>query len=218
MNRNRPPRVVSRARASGGSAAGLAKRKRGAGPFRFLLLAGLCAIVLACAAWVAWGGRGTAPKELRQRAERELAKGNWLRAAELLHAYNNSPRADSRLLAEEAKAWLAADKAKTAGLVVDRELKHSPAEAAAWLVKLEILRVLDRTRDALAVGNAALAAVDPQEKLKVLRAATIVALEPYPDDLARERLSAWLSQEPERRDLFDCDHGIGADGRRSAAR
>ncbi len=197
MSRNRPSRVVPRVRASAGEADRASASKRAKGVGNRFVLAGVGCCVLALAAWLAWGPPGSSSKDPRKEAERELADGNWLRAAELLQAYNRSHRADPRRLAEEAKAWLASDRAKSAGLAVDRALEQSPSEATAWLVKLEISRLLDRTREALVVGEAALAAVDPQEKPKVLRAVTIVALEPYPEDLARERLSAWLKHEPD---------------------
>ena len=71
-----------------------------------------------------------------------------------------------------------------------------PGNAEAWVIRIDRLRVEDRTAEARAVGVSALAAVAPDGRREVLRALTLALLAVVPEDQARGVLQARIGRDP----------------------
>ncbi|WP_435018150.1 tetratricopeptide repeat protein [Tundrisphaera sp. TA3] len=105
------------------------------------------------------------------------------------------PTAEARMA--EARALLAADRVAEADRALGRALELDPANAEAWRLRLEILRVEDRTVEALQLGRLALKRVASEDRGGLLRSATAAAFAEIPDDQARDRLARRIAADPD---------------------
>ena len=160
-----------------------------------LLAMGFCLLL---AVILAVPGRGTdnSPAGLRLRAESAAEAGQWKDAAELWKRVNRTSGADAASYRSEARACLALGRAEQAEKSLIRATELEPSRLEPWLMRLEIVRMEDRPLDALAIGQAAWAAVAPGNQRAIAQALTLALLAGTPEDLARETLSRWIEADP----------------------
>ena len=165
------------------------------------LLAGSAAafaLALAVGAWNNARSRDAGrPARLLAAANAATAAGDRARALAAWHAWNEGDgRTAASLLVE---AHLAADlgRGSDADALARRSLALDSASAAAWSLRINRLRVLDRVAEALRVGRAALDRLPaPDDRRAILRATTLAALAEVPDAEARAQLDRWAAADP----------------------
>lgn len=189
MKQRRTSRSITAPRARLRAAAGSSKRR----------LAGLALIGvgLAAAAIIAVYARPESRRAVRSRAERETRLEQWALAASDWSKYNAAAPADAEGFAEEGRALFELALAGKAEKQARRAIELGARSPTAWLVVLEVLRVEDRIFEALSLGREAAAKLSDDDLAVVLRAATIVALDAYPESAARDRLEVWTLADPD---------------------
>jgi len=148
-------------------------------------------------AGLAWLSRGLdRPRRLRERAEAASLARDWPSALGSWRAYNEAGPPDSRSLLAEARSALALDRGAEAGRAIEAATRADPADAGAWLARLDRLRLLDRPLEVMQVGRAALEAVPTADRRAVLGRMTLALLAGLPEDQARDRLGRWIAADP----------------------
>jgi tetratricopeptide (TPR) repeat protein len=143
-----------------------------------------------------WAMARESPGRLAARAEAEAARGDWPAALTLWRALNRTTSADGRSWMGEARACLALGRAAQAERALNQAIAHAPGDPEPWLIRLELIRLENRTLDAMRVGWAAYQAVPAGSRREVLSALTLALLTEPPADLARATLDRWIRADP----------------------
>jgi tetratricopeptide (TPR) repeat protein len=160
------------------------------------------ALAIAIAAGLSWWWWSGHRDRLAARALAAESARDWPAAARLWHLHNNtngqSPGPDPASLRAEARAALAANRARQAETALTLACRDDPSHADAWRLRLRILRLEDRAVEARRVGAEALAAVPARSpsSASILREITLALLAQPPSDEARATLSAWVRADP----------------------
>jgi tetratricopeptide (TPR) repeat protein len=161
--------------------------------FAVLAAVGLSLLILGAIVWLSAGGWSS---WLRARAESAAEARDWPRALANWRGYHEVAPASADTMLSEARAALANDRLALARGDLERATALDPRLAAAWLVRLDLLRVEDRSFEALRLAREALEAVAPGDRRPILARATLAALAELPDDEARSRVARWLAVDP----------------------
>lgn len=136
-------------------------------------------------------------KRLRTAAETAARRGDLVRARELWHRLNATSEATAATLVAEGRACLALGRAAEAERILTRAIEANPLDPEPWVLRMEILRVEDRSLEALHLGWEAYDRVDPATRREVLRELMLSALADLPPDLVRATLQRWIEADPE---------------------
>ena len=181
MSRRQGRKTVATRRSQAGADTGRTSTPR----LIFAVVAG----VLLVAAGLGWGVTGR--DRLRARAEAASRSERWEDARVLWHEYNLSRHSGAPERLAEAKSALAVGHAAQALEALEAACSIRPDEPEAWVIRLEILRVQDRTLEAAALGREALAKAGSAHRREILRAATVAVLADTPEGIARRTLKRW---------------------------
>jgi tetratricopeptide (TPR) repeat protein len=136
------------------------------------------------------------PAQLRAQAEAAARSGDWTAALRYWRAINAVKGAQSSVTqVEEARACLALGRAAQAEHRLQLAIASNPADPEAWRLSLEILRVEDRTLEAMHVGWNAYDQVRPDARQMLLRELTLSLLADLPDELLRTTLKRWVDAD-----------------------
>jgi predicted Zn-dependent protease len=136
------------------------------------------------------------PGRLRAQAEAATQAGDWTSALRYWRALNSIKSARSNVTQlEEARACLALGRAAQAEHSLRQAIAANPADLEGWRLLLQILRVEDRTLEALHLGWNAYDQVNPNARQVLLRELTINLLTDLPDELARTTLEQWTKAD-----------------------
>jgi predicted Zn-dependent protease len=108
---------------------------------------------------------------------------------------NSTSAATSVTHLEEARACLALGRAAQAEKSLRRAIAAQPTDPDPWRLLLEILRVEDRTLEALHLGSSAAASVRPDARRALLLELTLSHLADLPDELVRVTLRRWADAD-----------------------
>src|SRR5262249_21237689 len=133
------------------------------------------------------------PARIRAQAESAARSGQWATALRHWRTINAMSAArSSETQVEEARACLALGRALQAEHSLHQAIASNPADPEAWRFLLEILRVEDRTLEAMHLGWKAYDQVRPNSQQTLLRELTLSLLAELPDDLVRSTLKRWV--------------------------
>ena len=135
------------------------------------------------------------PARLRSRAEAATRSGDWTAALRYWRAINATKAAQGVTQLEEARACLALGRAAQAEHSLHQAITADPADPEPWRLLLEILRVEDRTLEALHLGWEAYDRVHPEARRVLLRELTLSLLADLPDELVRTTLRRWVEAD-----------------------
>ncbi len=122
---------------------------------------------------------------------------DWPRAFDAWHAWNESGAGTAGTLLIEAQLALDLGRGRLADELAARVTQLDAADPAAWTLRLNRLRVLDRPDEARALGLDALPRLrTPEARRKVLKATTLATLADLPDTDARDQLDRWIAADP----------------------
>jgi thioredoxin-like negative regulator of GroEL len=152
-----------------------------------LLLASLISAIL----WLT----SESPIRLLERAEAASQDHSWHTALRYWRAVNNTKAAGSTTYLGEAKVCLALGYARQAERNLRRAIVADQANAEAWRLLLEILRVEERIVEAQALGWEAYNQLHDRSRPDLLRELTLGALAELPDELARTTLQRWVDAD-----------------------
>jgi tetratricopeptide (TPR) repeat protein len=96
---------------------------------------------------------------------------------------------------EEARACLVLGRAAQAEQNLRLAIASQPVDPEAWRLLLEILRVEDRSIEAMHVGWQAYDQVHPDARRTLLRELTLSLLADLPDELVRTTLKRWIEAD-----------------------
>ena len=164
----------------------------GRAPWLFATLAAtLLLLILALIRW----STGESPIWLRSQAEAAVHAGDWTTALRYWQAINATKAATSLTHLGEARACLALGRAAQAEYSLNRAIDTNPSEPEAWRLMLQILRVEDRSIDALRIGWRAYDQINPETRRELLREFTMALLGELPDQLVRTTLQRWVDAD-----------------------
>jgi len=135
------------------------------------------------------------PARLRTRAEAATRSGDWNGALRYWRAVNATKAAQSITYLEEARACLALGLAAKAEHTLHQAITADPAEPEPWVLLLKILRIEDRSFQALQVTWKAYDQVHPEARRVLLRELTSSLLADLPDELVRTTLRRWVNAD-----------------------
>jgi len=135
------------------------------------------------------------PARLRSRAEAATQSGDWTAALRYWRAINATKAARGVTQVEEARACLALGRAAQAEHSLHQAITADPTDPEPWRLLLEILRVEDRTLEALHMGWEAYDRVHPEARPVLLRELTLSLLTDLPDELVRTTLRRWVGAD-----------------------
>jgi len=135
------------------------------------------------------------PARLRSRAEAATRAGDWTAALRYWRAINATEAARGVTQVEEARACLALGRAAQAEHSLHQAIIADPTDPKSWRLLLEILRVEDRTLEALHMGWEAYDQVHPEARPMLLRELTLSLLTDLPDELVRTTLRRWVEAD-----------------------
>jgi tetratricopeptide (TPR) repeat protein len=136
------------------------------------------------------------PAQLQYRAHEAASAGNWGAALRYWRQMNSTEAATSATHLGEARACLALGRALQAESSLRRAIKSGPSDPDPWRLLLEILRVEDRTVEALDLGWKASTSVRPDARPTMLLELTESLLADLPDELVRATLGRWVEADP----------------------
>ncbi len=137
------------------------------------------------------------PARLAAEAQAATAGGDLPRALAAWHDWNETGRQTVATLLIEAQLAQTLDRGRVADRIAGRVLDVDPSAVAAWTIRLNRLRVLDRPAEAIALGLEALGRLRaPAARRAVLQATTLAALAEVPDAEARGQLDRWIAADP----------------------
>jgi predicted Zn-dependent protease len=169
-------------------------RHSGIKRIRWLLL-GLGAIAGILALSLTAGFIGGSREQLRSQALRAAHDGDWNLALEYWRKINATSAADGLTQLGEARASLALGRAFQSEQSLRRSIAALPENAEPWRLLLQILRVEDRTIDALQLGWEAYGKVRPESRTEMLKELTLGLLAELPDDEVRKTLHRWADAD-----------------------
>ncbi len=153
---------------------------------------------MALALAIAWAIRERdRPRRLLDRVGAATRSGDRPAALAAWRDLNRTGAVTARTLLAEARAGLDLDRAADARRALGRATEVDPADPEAWRSRLDLLRVLDRPAEAIALGRAALRSVGPVGRRGLLASLTLALLAEPPDDEARDRLNRWIAADPD---------------------
>ena len=135
------------------------------------------------------------PARLRSRAEAATRSGDWTAARGYWRAINATKAARGITHTEEARACLALGLAAQAEHSLHQAITADSTDPEPWRLLLEILRVEDRTLEALHLGWEAYDQVHPEARRVLLRELTLSLLADLPDELVRTTLRRWVEAD-----------------------
>jgi tetratricopeptide (TPR) repeat protein len=155
-------------------------------------IAAFAAILMtALAAWL-WG---ESPERVRERAEAAARRGDWTTALNNWRLINATKTANGLTHFREASACLALSRAGQAERALRMSTHNDPSDPEPWRLLLEILRVEDRTLEALHTGWEAYDKVRPDARPTLLRELTFSLLAEMPDEDMRTVLRRWINSD-----------------------
>ena len=163
---------------------------------RFIwLLIGLVGLLLVSAITAILWLTSESPTRLLERAEAASQDHSWHTALRYWRAVNNTKAAGSTTYLGEAKVCLALGYAHQAERNLRQAIAADQANAEAWRLLLEILRVEERIVEAQALGWEAYNRLHDRSRRDLLRELTLGALAEFPDELARTTLQRWVDAD-----------------------
>jgi tetratricopeptide (TPR) repeat protein len=135
------------------------------------------------------------PARLRDRAEAAARRGDWTTALNNWRLINATRAANGLTHLREASACLALSRAGQAERALRMSTRGDPGDPEAWRLLMEILRVEDRTLEALHTGWEAYDKVRPDARPMLLRELTLSLLAEMPDEDMRTVLRRWISAD-----------------------
>ena len=138
---------------------------------------------------------GDSPERLRGRAEAAARAGDWVTALNLWRTVNSTKAATGLTHLGEARACLALGRARQAEQSLRRSIAADPADPEPWRLLLEILRVEDRTLEALRMGWEAFDQARPESRRVLLSELTLSLLADLPDERMRTTLRRWIDAD-----------------------
>ncbi len=157
---------------------------------------------------VIWVILPTSPERLRNRAAAAERAQDWPTAFDAWHSLNQTTSVRASTCLSEAKAALAANLSSKAEQALRRAIALEPSSPDAWNRLLELLRVEDRTLDALRDGREALRQIaSPADRVELLRRLTLAVLAELPDEVARPLLDRWIHADPDDLDALVAKFG-----------
>ena len=142
---------------------------------------------------------GESPARLRSRAEAAARDGDWIAALKHWRVINATKDANGLTHLGEARACLALGRAMQAERSLRKSIEADPRDPEPWRLLLEILRVEDRTIEALGPGWEAYDKVRPDARRLLLRELTFSLLADLPDERVRAALRRWIDADRRRR-------------------
>ncbi len=162
---------------------------------RLWLLAGLAGIAIVFSFLLISNLVGDSPERLRRRAEAAARAGEWVTAIDLWRTVNSTDAASGLTHLGEARACLALGRARQAEQSLRRSIAADPADPEPWRLLLEILRVEDRTLEALRTGWEAFDQARPESRRALLSELTLSLLADLPDERMRTTLRRWIDAD-----------------------
>ena len=156
-----------------------------------LVVVGLAAVF--AASFLTWAG--DSGKRLRRSAEAAASAGDWNTALKWYPALNATTAASGPTYLGEARACLALGRASQSERALLQSISADPGSLEPWQLLLQILRVEDRTIDAVQRGWQAYRSVPLAARRAVLRELTFSLLAELPDDVARNTLHRWVDAD-----------------------
>jgi tetratricopeptide (TPR) repeat protein len=156
------------------------------------LLGGAALVVVLC-----WQLGVESPQRLRGRAEEAARLGDWAAALKCWRSINSTSAATSSSHLGEARACLALGRAAQAEQSLQAGIEADPGDPDPWRLLLEILRVEDRTLEALHLGWSGYKQVRPESRRVLLLEMTLSLVADLPDELARKTLGRWIDADGE---------------------
>ena len=138
---------------------------------------------------------GNLPSDLRSRAEAAARNGDWPTALKYWHQTNATKAANGRTYLGEATALLSLGRAGQAERRLRKAMEADPSDPEAWRLLLEILRVEDRTLEAMRMGWDAYEKARPDSRRVILRELTLSLLAEPPDESIRAVLRRWIDAD-----------------------
>ncbi len=135
------------------------------------------------------------PARLRAEAESAAHAGDWATALRALRALNATSAATGATHLGEARACLAMGRASQAERSLRRAIAADPAQAEAWKLLLEILRVEDRVLEAQDLGWEAYDQVSLESRRVLLGQLTWAMLADLTDERVRTTLRRWIDAD-----------------------
>jgi tetratricopeptide (TPR) repeat protein len=162
---------------------------------RLWLLAGLAGIAIVFSLLLIRNLVGDSPERLQGRAEAAAHAGDWVTALNLWRTINSTKAASGLTHLGEARACLALGRALQAEQSLRRSIAADPVDPAPWRLLLQILRVEDRTLEALHMGWEAFDQARPESRRVLLRELTLSLLADLPDERMRTTLRRWIDAD-----------------------
>jgi tetratricopeptide (TPR) repeat protein len=138
---------------------------------------------------------GDSPERLRSRAEAAARSGDWIKALNYWRLINATKAASGLTHLGEARACLALGRAMQAERSLRNSIAADPVDPESWRLLLGILRVEDRTLEALHTGQEAYDKVRPLARRSILGELTLSLLADLPDERVRTTLRRWIDAD-----------------------